>query len=299
MKKILAFSCFLIVLNILGLWAMAEDGWEIDQIMRFHLVYIPDGANMPSKDARPVPSLGFTPDYLPDIDNIPLAAIKGLGFYLPSRDDEQKYKLYLKLFNFPSIFKPKNCAIPAIQAFSFDKMSEGVKITEFVKKPENIAVKFGYIEKADKKFTPEDPAPVFAVDATEVFEQGFNDHLLFYSLYVTPKSPKTEYASDDERANHSAQGVITFHKEIVELYKKAFKSVEGAEPDKYYYFEDSKTNTLIKLPKLPMVFSNWRDLPMPSDPKHHFLSGLLLIYREQKGAGRVFEVGSVVRIPRR
>ncbi|MBL7671293.1 MAG: hypothetical protein JNM39_12480 [Bdellovibrionaceae bacterium] len=35
--------------------------------------------------------------------------------------------------------------------------------------------------------------------------------------------------------------------------------------------------TIYEVPKIPMIFSNYRELPMPQDPMNIFLSGLLLI----------------------
>jgi hypothetical protein len=286
------FWLFLLLAPAIG---MASD-WEIDEAMRFHLAYIPDGANLPSTEAKSVSSLGLTADYLPDIDNIQLAAIQGLGFYLPAREEPAAYKLYLKLFTFPACLRPEASAGLALQAFALSQLADGDKIKTFVSKADNLAVKFGYIEKAERSFTATNPFPRLLVDEGDTFAKNFNEHVLFYSLYVTPKPIATLFSSTDEQALFSAQGVVAFHQEVVALYQRIFEATSGAQSGQFFYFRDRQSQAMYKVPKNPMVFANWRDLPMPSDPQHHFLSGLLLIYREEAGKGTVFEVGSVVRI---
>ena len=55
--------------------------------------------------------------------------------------------------------------------------------------------------------------------------------------------------------------------------------------DKHYYYGYKTPNgprsvlSVIKIPRKPLVFENWREMPMPQDPAGIFLSGLLLMYR--------------------
>lgn len=286
---------FVLSLFLLAPVLSTASDWEIDEILRFQLVYVPDGANQPSAEAITVPSLGLKADHLPDIDNISLAAIQGLGFYLPAREQPAAYNLYLKLFAFPASLQPETSAVSALASHALLQLADGDKLKAFAGKADNLAVKFGYIEKANHDFAAQ-PFPRFLVDDNPAFVRNFNAHVRFYSLYVTPKPVATSLASADEQANLSAQGVVAFHREVVALYQRVYETMTGPQAEQFFYFRDSRTQATYKVPKSPMVFANWRVLPMPTDPQHHFLSGLLLIYREHQGNGTVFEVGSVVRL---
>lgn len=304
------FFCFLLLVILSSLFA---NEWDIDQVMRFQFAYIPDGKNPVSgEDVETAPSLGFTANYNPDIDNIPLSGIKSLGFTLPDRENNDQYKLYLKLFHFPASWNAQIASSMVFKEFYLDKLPRGEELLSFASKGENLAVKLGFIEKADRVFSPENPYPSLIVEKNNRgFEKKFHKNVLFYSLYVLPQVKK-ELPTEEEKAAYSAYGVVSMHKQIVALYQRELEEFKGEEPEKFYYFrkpdtsccgKGAMTSLVFKVQKNPFVFGNWKDLPMPSNPKKHFLSGLLLIYRSEKNAQSplasetVFEVGSLIRLP--
>lgn len=267
--------------------------------MRFHLAYVPDGT-VNAADALPVASLGLAPDYLPDIDNINLKDILGLGFPLPTRDQPERYKLYLKLFESPKTLPQSDLCDSFFKAYHMNDMLCGEALLSFTAKKANVAVKFGYIDAADRQYTQSSPFPRFETTEETGFLGTFGKHIPFVSLYLVPEVAGVT-STDDERAADSARGVLAFHKALLTHYREVLECVEGDEPENFYSFRDPVTHTLIRVQKEPFVFKNWRQLPMPTDPAHHFLSGLLLIYRTQEidtflARETVFEVGSVVKI---
>jgi hypothetical protein len=106
----------------------------------------------------------------------------------------------------------------------------------------------------------------------------------FSTIYVQPVKLQ-KVANEYERAQLSTKGVVAVHRHVINLYKKTFHQL-GAD-DNSIYFSDLKRCTdkpeffcgmrIYSVPKQPMVFKNYRELPMPQDPAHIFLSSLLLI----------------------
>jgi len=300
-------------------------GWIIDGEINFHLAFLPKDYNISSTDMETPLSVGFTQDFLPDISNINLADIKGLGFTLPEKENPEKYNLYLKLFRFPESFDVNDSTLPVMASYHMDKIEGAESLTDFLEEPENVLVKMAFIAPSDEKFSPSNPFPSLKVDK-KGGQKNFNDNMVFYSLYVKPGIKKETFNSNNERAEWSSQGVLSFHAELIEAYRDNLIEVSGTESETYYYFmdiKDEKELSVLKVPKNPMVFKNWAELPMPNDPSHIFLSGLLLVFKTDytenkpcrmnekiwevdssdflkyfsKTGGTIFELGSVVRIP--
>ncbi|HAH08200.1 MAG TPA: hypothetical protein DCM05_17020 [Elusimicrobia bacterium] len=258
--------------------------WRIDEPQRFQLATLP-GLVPPEGKTETPRSLGYAPSHSPDIDNINLESILALGFPLPGREPPKDYKLYLKLFEYPKAFSPKDSVLPILKAYHLERLSGSKTLRAFVSRGRNLSVKAGFIDKADRTFTAEHPFPPLVV--SKAGQKDFDRRVPFSSLYLTP----------------SVAGVRAFHEELLAAYEKRLKAVDGPEPGKYRYFDDGEA--LLKVPKEPMVFENWREMPMPADPKRQFLSALLLVYRSEKRASKesplpaesVLEVGSVVRVP--
>ncbi len=300
MQKKISFIIFTLCL-IVSVALPVIAGWQVDRQLRFQLAYTPDGKVVPGNSIK-VPSMKLSKEYLPDIDNIVLSDIKGLGFTLPDRKKPEKFKLYLKLFNFPENLKAADICPEVLRVYHIADMPEsGRKLVNYTSGNGNAAVKFGYIDASDRLFTENSPYPSFLSGNDAAFSGAFMKNTPFYSLYLNPD--KNLKSSDkDELARSSAQGVLDFHRELLDHYNKTLTPVKGKESEKYYYFRDDKKRVTIKILKEPMVFKNWRDLPMPTDPARHFLSGLLLIYLSDDGDSKlaketVFEVGSIVRLP--
>jgi hypothetical protein len=280
---------------------LSAAGWRVDEPLRFQLAYIPDGRAGSAGAAR-VPSLGLSPDFLPDIDNINLAEIQKLGFTLPGREGAERYKLYLKLFAFPAGLDAGPLCEGILRAHHIsDLPGGGPELVRFMSDRGNVAVKFGHIDGAGRVFSEASPFPPFTAGGGSAFASTLARYTPFYSLYVTPDRP-AQPGSDDELARRSAGGVVAFHRELLAHYRKTLQEVSGPGTDRYHFFRDDRQKITLRVPRSPLVFDNWRNLPMPTDRKRHFLSGLLLIYRSQDGdvglpAETVFEVASVVRLP--
>jgi len=54
---------------------------------------------------------------------------------------------------------------------------------------------------------------------------------------------------------------------------------------------------IIKVLRESTVFDNWRELPMPADPEHMFLSGLLLLYRTVYVPAKPGEIDTIMSFP--
>lgn len=249
-----------------GLWRSADSAWRIDGDLRFHLAALGDWPG------APVPGLGFEPDEEPDITNIPLSGLQGLGF--PVTGNPEGMTFYLKFFRYPEGLDPARSARLVLEPTLAFQMGEGEELRRFVDGGGHVVVKKGLVQKSGYPFGLEDPYPPLRAGT----QAELDDSVIFSSLYVLPEDPK----------GASADGVLAFHRELLELYRQSFGPPEDL--GKQWRFGH------LRLPKEPMVFANYLDLPMPQDPKRVFLSGLLLVY-EDLPRPRVFEVGSVIRLP--
>lgn len=270
--------------------AMAP-GWKMDAPVRLQFAYLPDTKAV-SGPVEKLASMGLSAAYLPDIDNIILANIKGLGFPLPDRPDPAQFKLYLKLFNAPAKLDAGKMSGTVLRGFHLDTMPRGGKaLKSYAAVKANTAVKFAYIAPASTVFSEANPFPTPEVGGDAGF---FLKHTPFYSIYVLPAEGGAA-KSEDDAAVRSRQGVVSFHEELLSHYGKTLKAA-GSDKD-YLFFTDG--DATLKVLRKPIVIEDWRNAPMPTGKKD-FLTALLLIFRSQKGDGSlaeetVFEVGSIVR----
>ena len=295
MKKIMALFILVFMAGVLGfqpaaVWAENNAGWKIDSEMKFSFGYLPPaeenvrGAKTAVGEKFENPSdMGFSSPVSPDITNIALKDFIGMGFAVPAPGDEQTYNFFIKLFNFPSSFKPESSSMPIIEGYLIDKLVEGKTIISYISDAKNLAVKLCYIAKSDTVFTKENPYPCLSVKVKDENAQSvFNNDTIFSSLYLTPLANAGAESSEAELARHSAEGVLAFHGELVKMYGEKLIPMTNAGDDKHLYFGVKMSPEglrVIKVPLKPLVFENWRKLPMPQDPSNIFLSGLLLLYK--------------------
>jgi len=274
-------------------------GWKIDKALKFQIAYVPD-KNVARNGEKPKPMLKNKAAYAPDIDNIILANIKALGFNLPDRTPADQYKLYLKLFNFPDSLEPQETAYPLLRKFKLDKTVGGAIFEDFISQKDNLAVKYAYIDKADRQFSQDKPFPRVVIPGNA---QSFNKYVTFCSLYVKSSAGSKSAKSDDDKAKASTGCVVAFHQELLEAYGKSLKLLKApSDSDKNFYFcaDGDKCSKVLKVPQEPIIINDWRNAPMPTSDKD-FLSGLLLIYYMDNSSGGmtpkiVFEVGSLMRM---
>jgi len=271
--------------SLIATAATPTPAWKVDTYMRFQVAYLPTPQllNLSGQDVKNIPSLDLSKPYLPDIVNINLANFLKLGFQVPAPTPTNQYNVFLKLYEFPQTFNAANTTTPLLKAFYFNKLKTGKALLKYASNSKNDVVKFTYIDKSNTPFTQEHPFPFFQIKTNANFQNIFNEHLPFASLYVAPLDNPHGKMTPDAQAAQSTQGLLNFYKEILKVYRSNLIEIYG-EDGQYWYFIDKnnateKTITLLKLPKKPLIFDNWRDLPMPHDLKRFFLSGLLLIYK--------------------
>lgn len=303
-----------------------ENNWKIDREIKFHYAFFNDKQDKSTK-FRFCKPVNFEGEFKPDISNITLDGILGLGFPLPAKNKSEDYKFYLKFFNYPDFLDPKTSAQRTLTPFMLYQLKNSNELYKFIGSRKNLYIKSGFIEDKNFPFSEKNPFPELKFPEFEKMpaQAIFDNSLPFASLYLLPGFNILKDLSEDKKINLSSKGVISFHKEITDIYKKNMTEVTGIESDKYYYFYYNSWNNnlnnsfqIIKVPREPMVFNNAKDLPMPNNPKHIFLSGLLLIYRTSyfskepltkievdsndfkaktvKTGENILEVGSVVRL---
>ena len=176
-------------------------------------------------------------------------------------------------------------------------------LARFVDRRTHLCVKLGLVAKKDRQFgaaapssvkgisSVRGPFPPFVVTLSSDSQARFNRRIPFYSLYLEPAAPATAGKSENERAAWSAGGVREFTHVLLDHYAHTLVEVAGARSEKYRYFVErpafrklksgsaSEYLVVFKVPREPLVFDNWRELPMPQDPNTVFLSGLLLVHR--------------------
>lgn len=297
----LSLICFFTVLGLLVSGSMvlaqpAAEEWIIDNGLKLHLAYVHnERLNLPKETPMTNTSwLGLTPESVeaaPDITNINLAGILGLGFPLATRDNPGSFTFYLKFFEYPAFLSAPTSFGKIFDRFRLHHLPGFAQLQEYVKVSGNVLVKLGHIAPTGTEFSSKAPYPALSLPSAaikmptgEVSPQDyFDSEIPFSSIYVTPASPEPLDATPENKAKWSAEGVIAFHKALIVAFEKNLKELKGAEPEKFRYFSAPSTEktsalSVLKIPLQPMLFGNFRDLPMPQDPKKVFLSGLLLVY---------------------
>lgn len=285
-------------------WSSPASRWAIDAALGFHLGWYAERDLPPGAAVVTPPAVGYAPPERADISNINLTALRGLGFPVPGRDHDERYTFFLKFYRYPTVASAEWSARRVLDPLLALETACGDAVAAFVGDAANVLVKKGAIERSDWGFSAVHPFPPLTVlagawrlEGRVVTPQEYLDRdVVFSSLYVRPVDAGAD----------SAAGVRAFHAEILGLYREAFAEVEGRGDYSFVDDGDPRVRRVITVPRDPLVFKNFRDLPMPQDP-HTFLSGLLLIHEDdyvcdavgkprERVRGHVFEVGSVVRI---
>lgn len=319
-----------------GAWRMRRSEWRIDQDLRFHLAwFFEEDRILDRSNSDAVRSLGLTPAWGPDINNIMLRDILALGFPFPSRPDVVRFKLYLKLYEYPSTLSALLSSHRVLDGLGVLQTGNGSNLERYLAEPGRVVVKKAVIDAVQGAFDALHPYPGFRVLRAPTMLGGtvcspqefFDAHVPFSSLYVKPlQSPPADLPAPD-RASLSAQGVNRCREELVEILGRSYSAaprpvgVPEANTRAPWFLDDSscdlhlRTECPVRLVRLSdsMVFRNFTGLPMPQDPENLFLSGLLLVfvddYRTDPSALRqsqpprmrhvkahVLEIGSVLRL---
>ena len=279
MRK-LFLLCFIVMLGTTAN-ASVYRGWDIDSQMKFNVEYLPDTnvQQVLKKPRKEKPLL--KPYYKFDVNNINLVELLNLGFDIPTTNKPEENNFYIKLYNLPGNISNKLISKKLANDFALSFGYDFSDLNSFVSKRQNVVVKFSHIAPQNSVFTKKKPIPQFLTSNNADFSNYFLDHIPFYSIYLVPtqKTLKTS-ASANDVAKWSTGGVKDFQAELISYYKRNFCEFKGNDK-KYYYFwisrVDNEKIVIVKIPKEILVFDNWRDLPMPQNPKKIFLSSSLLI----------------------
>jgi len=256
-------------------------GWNIDKTLKFQLVYLADNerAILPANQ-MPEPLLKNIPAFKPDIDNIVYKNILELGFPLPARDNPAALKLYLKLYAWPEHLNSSRSSNRIFDAFMLNEVRGGSRLYKSSQNPANVYLKYALIESANNVYSENKPfcAPKMPVQCE------FDASLPFSSIYVTP-SNLSHRGAEADKALASAQGVVAFYAALSKVYERSLYLLAMTGEKKYFAdFRRCSDNSdkicavrIYEMPLKPMLFTNYRDLPMPQDVTKVFLSGLLLV----------------------
>lgn len=234
------------------------------------------------------------PASVPDITNIAYPSVLSLGFPLPKRSDAEALKLYLKLYEWPSWLDAAVSAQRVLEKFLLPHVPQGRALEEYVRSAGTVRLKLAFIDAAAREFEERGGPLQTSVAATQ---EDFDAHVPFSSLYLLPPSGAdgAQRGNDGaDRARASAAGVLAFHRELLATYHRLLLPLPVVEGEKWRRFVarqrciDEPTKvcslSLFEVAQEPMVFTDYRSLPMPEDPTSVFLSGLLLVRRTELAA---------------
>lgn len=288
-KVILGVIVFFLtfILNLYAFGKIPENkSWDIDKFMQFQIAYLPDNKIAIQCDICNTQTPLLAPNDAFDITNINLADFLNLGFDVPNPGNPKNYNLYLKLYKYPSLLDHKQITTKFTKDFAINTLPRANYIEKYLTSRNNLQVKYALIDKSNATFNGKHPIPQFKINYSSDFITYFNNHIPFYSLYLISNQAKQKFTSEDDMANFSTLGVTDFYHELLNGYRKNLMELSG-DDNKYYYFTDknttstAKTLVVLKVPKAPLEFKNWHDLPMPQDPKNIFLTSLLLVYHTE------------------
>jgi hypothetical protein len=312
-----------------GAWQNPGAGWGLNEGLRVHLAFFDENeSRLSAIDSVTSAPLGFSAPQEPDISNIVLKNILSLDFPLPRKEKPEHLKFYLKFYQFPAHLDQRISVRRVLESFLIDETSRGGMLMDFTREKKHVIVKKGIIDSEDRK-SDQAPFPPLSIPRLSFKDAGamispqdyFDRQIPFASIYVIPRGGK----GDRDPALASSRGVLAFHRELLDLYGRVLTEVNGPpgsrcfvdETPIHYGLQTPLRLSLYRIPTEPLVFKNYRDLPMPQDPSRMFLTGLLLLYREdieiasyrgesltvsllrEKGkvlSSQVFEVGSVVTL---
>ncbi len=281
MKKIIFMAFLVSVLINCSVYARGE-GWKIDQTLKLQLVYFPQ--NQPGgtsvETERMEPLLQNIPAFKPDIDNIVYSNLLAMGFPIPEIMNADSQKLYLKMYAWPGKLNSARSMCRIFDAFLLDRIRGGRRLYVSARNAADVFVKYALADVAERSFSEESPFTAPAVPT----QLEFDSHLPFSSIYVTPEKVACS-GTESDRARASARGVTAFHTNLDKVYSRSLRLLAADSEKKYYAdLRDAHDGAglisavrIYEVPVKPLVFANYRELPMPQNAEKVFLSGLLLV----------------------
>lgn len=252
--------------------------WQIDPVMKFSYGYLPTEKDKSYTSCQN--AFDYTPAGQPDINNINLAAFAKLGFQVPTPADADNYRFYLKLYKYPPKLNPKVSSTAVLKQFYLEKLPEAKYLTTFLANPDNSYVKYAYIAPAKRVFNAQNPMPQFCLpNNIKNAQKVFDNHLPFDTIYIASTSSESGLAPESQVAQ-SRNGLFALHNQLIAYYRDHLKQLNSSDDNSFYFKLPDSTPTQLKvisIPKNPLIFNNWKDLPFPQDPKHIFATALVLV----------------------
>ena len=198
-----------------------------------------------------------------------------------------------------------------MSGYKLHLLPEQQRLRAWLMNRDHLRVKKAVIAPSGCLFSGDRPYPALILPQRNVLvgveplspQAYFERQVPFLSLYLKPTGKEPSGISEDERVAWSGNGVKAFHKALLEAWGANFETLPGAEPDAFTYFRvpsgtEARTVTILKVPATPATFEkNWRDLPMPENPRKVFLSALLLVFRNEYLLTGTLEAGTAVDSP--
>jgi len=255
--------------------------WQVNPQLKFQIASLPNQqlSHLTGKNIVTLKPFHFVKTYEPDITNINLAAFLKLGFDVPRPKNPKDYNLFLKLYHFPSVFQVTKTTYPLLKKFGLLKINT---LKNYLSHPENVYIKVIYIAKSNTQFSKNNPYPGLTINTAQPnIQQVFNQNIPFLTLDIQSTQKAPIFHSQDAKARWTAQAVVYFHHDLIRSYQKTMVPIKCTDSKYDCFIQKSQPDRLVILavPKKPIIFNNWRGLPMPQDPQHIFLSGLLLVSR--------------------
>jgi hypothetical protein len=277
---LLALLLLLPLIDAAGEMVPGPAGWKIDSEYGFSIGFFTQSekSGTPIETVKP---FAFSQPYAADINNINLQDFMNLGFNLPSIENPQQKKFFIKLYEFPQKLKHFRIigAVPA--DFGLNKITGGSAISTFMANRSNLVLKKGFIDSAERSFTETNPFPPLHIySETPDEQQKFADSIIFYSLYLQPMGVTETEATDAAVA--STLGVTSFHQQLIAAFTSSWPQIEQQKDNSLCFVKERTAQRLVLLRVMtkPLIFAdNWKNLPMPHG-SDRFLTSLLLVSNE-------------------
>jgi len=275
-------------------------GWNFDKESKFQLGYFraPDDElkllTQANGTTKTTPSFQLTKDGFPD-GKIPLDLSLQRGFKLPVNGDPKKLTYYLKFYHYPEWLNSHLSASKLSDSFLLSETTRGNELSDFVRSPENVSVKVGYIRSTDEDFSKRPLPSTFTIpgeanaskNGVDSSQSFFDGGLLYFTLYIMPNRELDRSLPEANQTIQSTEGLKALREEIVGLYRKSFGEIKAAKDEKNLIFVrrypcDSTLNqmcrvSVYKVPTDILFFQNARERPRLQGGKGSYSSGLLVL----------------------
>ncbi len=296
MIKLLLLGCFFLASSLSRADAFETladanepDGWAMDESMGFHIAYLDPGSEA-HKGNFALRPWEFTPDYTPD-NNRRLDQLLRFGFPVPDMGQRNTYlNVFEKNYHFPKNILDANRTTKWLrEAYLLDDMETAQNQLNKAFSPtgKHLRITQQTIAYSGRVFTPAKPLMPLRLPPVDA-QKLFNSRIVYSSLFVRPRGRMIANFKEDDPVDHSREGVINFRNDLVKLYAKSMKRIQPMNPNvKSSRFmqmlnapKDRCRFVMLTVPKAPFRIENYRDLPMPEDPNHKFLTSQLLVRAE-------------------